>query len=78
MVYNILMMCFRVVYKESKLWWGWGWYKICFDKVDGHYHDLWEVIISIEEPLHLLSCCKSLEECHCGKSSKLEESWVIL
>jgi DNA-binding IscR family transcriptional regulator len=44
-------------------------------KVDGHYHDLWEVIISIEEPLHLLSCCKSLEECHCGKSSKLEESW---
>jgi hypothetical protein len=25
-------------------------------------------IIIIEEPLHLLSCCKSLEECHCGKS----------
>jgi hypothetical protein len=39
--------------------------KSVFDKVDGHYHDLWEVIISIEEPVHLLSCCKSLEECHC-------------
>jgi hypothetical protein len=46
--------------------------KSVFDKSDGHFHDLWELIISIEEPLHLLSCCKSLEECHCGKINKLE------
>ncbi|CAB4175220.1 hypothetical protein UFOVP1247_94 [uncultured Caudovirales phage] len=25
-----------------------------------------------EEPIHLLSCCKSLEECHCGKYTKQE------
>jgi hypothetical protein len=34
--------------------------------------------IILEEPLHLLSCCKSLEECHCGKSSKLEELGDII
>ena len=25
-----------------------------------------------EEPIHLLSCCKSLDECHCGKYPKQE------
>ena len=31
-----------------------------------------QVIIPNEKPTHLLSCCKSLEECHCGKSPKQE------
>jgi hypothetical protein len=32
----------------------------------------YKIIIPKEESIHLLSCCKSLEECHCGKYSKQE------
>ena len=41
----------------------------------------YKIIIPKEEPIHLLSCCKSLEECYCGKYPKqetLEEAALTL
>jgi hypothetical protein len=43
-----------------------------FDRVDGHYHDVWEIIIPKEEPKQELE--RGIKITHVGKQETLEEA----